>query len=265
MKYLIVNADDFGLSKSVNEGIIHAHKQGIVSSTTVMMNMPYAQEAIHYHRDNPKLGFGVHLVLTQGRPLGKGYQTLLNKDGFFSQLNVRKRQFDKEEVIHEWSLQIEAFQNMGIEPSHLDSHQGIYRFQDMQSVCLALQKKYRLPFRNHFHYWHPSLGIKTDFSNRFFKEGATASSLKSIISKVKNGHVLEVMCHPGYLDRALVEGSNYSQEREKELAILCSDEIKDYILKENIKLINYSKLPEKAGYTHSWPKLLKYLYYAIRK
>ena len=68
MKELILNADDFGLTKGVNEGIVRAYREGILTSTTLMANALAFDDAVERARANPKLGVGCHLVLTGGRP-----------------------------------------------------------------------------------------------------------------------------------------------------------------------------------------------------
>lgn len=62
---LIINADDFGFSKSINAGIIGAYKEGLISSTTIMINMPCASDAISKWKENSSLGIGLHVNLTQ--------------------------------------------------------------------------------------------------------------------------------------------------------------------------------------------------------
>lgn len=259
MRYIIVNADDFGLSPSVNKGIIEAHRNGIVTSTTVMMNMPYAYEAIQYRKAFPNLGFGVHLVLTQGMALGKDYQTLTYENGIFKEENIRQRSFDIDEVIQEWTLQIDAFYEMGIKPTHLDSHQSIHRFEELQSACLTIQDKYKLPFRNHFQYWHPKLKVKSAFFNKFYKEKLSLTTLISAINRINDGQVLEIMCHPGLNDEDLKALSPYADERQIELDLLCSLELKKQLSDLNVRLVNYSDIFEVKNPDLSVRKLLKYL------
>ena len=69
MKKIIVNADDFGISKEVNEGIVKGFQDGIISSTTVMANMPEFEEAMNLAKKNSKLGVGVHLNVIDGKAL----------------------------------------------------------------------------------------------------------------------------------------------------------------------------------------------------
>lgn len=83
IKQLIVNADDFGMTQANTIGILVAHSQGIVTSTTCMMNMPYAHFALKQAQNYPHLGVGVHLVLTVGRPLIDGAHSYTDANGNF--------------------------------------------------------------------------------------------------------------------------------------------------------------------------------------
>ena len=69
MKNVIVNADDFGLINGVNEGIIKAHRDGILTSATLMANMPGFNQAVELTTQNPNLGVGIHLNIVRGQPV----------------------------------------------------------------------------------------------------------------------------------------------------------------------------------------------------
>lgn len=80
---LIVNADDFGYSKGVNLGIIEAHRAGVVTSTTTMVNMGGFEHAVQLARETPTLGVGIHLVLTCGAPVSHDVPSLTDEHGRF--------------------------------------------------------------------------------------------------------------------------------------------------------------------------------------
>src|SRR5688572_23224395 len=87
-KYLIVNSDDFGISENVSRGIIEAHQKGIITSTSTMVNLPAAAGAIKAaHEQAPKLGLGLHLVLSYGKPVSapEKVPSLLRENGAFPQ------------------------------------------------------------------------------------------------------------------------------------------------------------------------------------
>ena len=132
---IIVNADDLGYTRGVTEGIIEAYQKGIVTSATVMCNMPNAVYAARRINEVPGLGLGVHLNLTCGKPLTQPH-TLVQPDGTFLKNRVFYKVFvDPDEVEAEFAAQIERFCDLfGRLPTHLDCHQGCY---DGQTLTMA--------------------------------------------------------------------------------------------------------------------------------
>ena len=112
---LIVNSDDYGRTAAVSQGVRNAHLFGIVTSTTCMMNMPTVVEDIRTAmQEAPRLGMGVHLVLTSGQPLLPAAQvpSLVTSDGAFLKLDqflAGLDQIDPAQVKAEWRTQIERF------------------------------------------------------------------------------------------------------------------------------------------------------------
>jgi len=131
-RYLIVNADDFGRSRGVNLGIIKAHKEGIVTSTSFMVNQPFAQEGASILKDTPSLGAGVHLVFSAGRPLlpPEKVPSLVDSQGLFltqEALLAKAERVSQEELKAEFKAQIERFRTLvGREPDHLDCHHFVH-------------------------------------------------------------------------------------------------------------------------------------------
>src|SRR4030043_336716 len=84
-KMLIVNADDFGMSEEISDGIITAHLEGIVTSTSLMVNMPDAKRAVRLAQQTPSLDVGMHLNMTEGHPVlpPEKVPTLVNNTGEF--------------------------------------------------------------------------------------------------------------------------------------------------------------------------------------
>lgn len=124
IKKLIINADDFGMCEGNFLGILLAHEEGLVSSTTVMMNMPYALWALDKAKAYPNLGIGVHLTLTAGKPLLPGKKSYTDEEGNFLRPSAYEDEFpdgEPDEVYEEWKAQIEAFiAHTGYLPTHLD-------------------------------------------------------------------------------------------------------------------------------------------------
>ena len=138
-KRLIVNADDLGLSPGVNRGILEAHLRGVVSSSTLMVNMPSALSGAALVRaEAPRLGLGLHLNLSHGRPLlpPEEVPSLVRADGRFVSVSrglASARCWHPKEVRAELEAQLARFGELtGGLPDHLDSHQLVGSFS---SVC----------------------------------------------------------------------------------------------------------------------------------
>lgn len=134
MTKLIVNADDLGLSLSVNRGIIDAHTDGIVTSTTWLAGGTAAEEAVELARPHRQLEVGLHLALTDVRPVGdpSPFRSVLGADGrwptgFASVVRwMQATPYADRAVLAEWRMQLIRFTDRwGRTPSHLDSHQHI--------------------------------------------------------------------------------------------------------------------------------------------
>ena len=262
MKRLIINADDFGLTPGVTRGILDAHLNGVVTSTSAMMNSPHIAESLAAaHRDAPNLGMGVHLVLTWGKPMliPEKVPTLVDDTGHFYkifQLSEHVGNFDLDEVRNEWQAQIEAFIATGRRPDHLDSHHhSSYSDPKLFKVMLELAREYDLPIRLPSKPEDGSLEIEPFVQilgqhpvrfplsciTAFYDEGASFTNLSKIISAIPEG-ISELMCHPGYADSELMEGSSYTTARETELRILTSDKIQTSIKENEISLARFSDL-----------------------
>lgn len=235
---VIMNGDDFGLSKGNSLGILLAHEEGILSSTTVMMNMPYARWALKKAEAYPKLGIGVHLTATAGRPL-TDCPSLMNGKAFkkLSCYENKDYHINKDELYREWKAQTEAFYQCGYVPDHLDSHHHIHLYHDFIDVMVTLAKEYHLPIREDQDYLgHDFVPVEISF----YDQGATLSHLKEIMT-THNG-IVEIMCHPALLDARMLTCTSYSTPRTRELEILMSDEIKSFMREHQIALTNYKEI-----------------------
>src|SRR5579863_7393824 len=126
-KYLIVNADDFGQSRGVNDAVIQAHEHGIVTSASLMVRWPAAREAGEYARRRPQLGVGLHLDL--------GEWTYRN--GSWAPLYEVVDESDADAVSEEVARQLQDFERLvGRPPTHLDSHQHRHRRQPLKSIVV---------------------------------------------------------------------------------------------------------------------------------
>ncbi len=130
MKELILNADDFGYTTGVNEGIIRAHRDGILTSATLMANGPAFDDAIERAKSNPKLGIGCHLVLTGGFSVAPKEEipSLADSEGRLPRslgnlvARVSVGSVRTKEIERELRAQLEKIRRSGIELTHVDTH-----------------------------------------------------------------------------------------------------------------------------------------------
>ncbi|MCY2929480.1 MAG: ChbG/HpnK family deacetylase [Planctomycetota bacterium] len=144
----IINADDFGFSPGVTEGILRAHREGVVTSTTVMANMPGAGEALGRLAEAPALGVGVHLNACQGEPLSPEGQALAQADGRMRRtatgliLACLARPRLLRAVEAEFDAQIRWLLDHGRRPTHLDSHRHVHAFSPIFARVVGLARRY---------------------------------------------------------------------------------------------------------------------------
>jgi predicted glycoside hydrolase/deacetylase ChbG (UPF0249 family) len=221
---LIVNADDFGLSRGVNHGIIDSHLYGIVNSTTMMMNMTGTEHAIQLAKNYPDLKVGVHLTLTCGKPLLDEVPSLVDDNGYFRSLSsLKPSDISLHELEREWTAQIEKFIHSGLNPSHLDSHHHVHTLQELHPVVKELSLKFGLPVRRNG--FNGISGVETISDAAlfdFYGEGASTEYFSNLTERFRGDLTLEIMCHPAYLDPVLLEISSYTFKRLTELEILTS-------------------------------------------
>jgi len=282
MKQLIINADDYGLEENINQGILQAFTDGLVTSTTVLANGPAFLPGIEDLRKHPDLGVGVHLTLVNGQPLSplEEVTTLVDKQGFFPSdyghffsLFLRGR-ISLEEIKKEWRKQISRLKEQGIEPTHLDSHQHLHIFPGLVDVAIELAKEFglkRIRFPKEGFLFQgggiPSLGrffsrnllsAVAAFSQRKLERekiltpnyfygmlwggSLEEDKLKSILQLLPEEGVCEIMVHPGLNNHLLQSKFGWGYHWEEELASLTSQKNRQLIKEKKIELINYSQL-----------------------
>lgn len=150
MKSLIVNADDFGWTDGVNKGIADAHRNGIVTSTSLLANSGAFEPAVAIAHSTPDLGVGVHLNLSDGpstAPVDR-VASLVDRSGNFTsgpeRLLLRRARQDLvlEEVELEWDSQIQKVARTGISPTHLDGHKHVHMLPGLFEIAVKLAKRH---------------------------------------------------------------------------------------------------------------------------
>jgi predicted glycoside hydrolase/deacetylase ChbG (UPF0249 family) len=260
-KRLIVNADDFGMTPSISRGIVEGHRNGIVTSTSVMITCPGAVEDSRVAlREDPNLGLGLHLVLAgEGlRPVSPPslIPTLVREDGTFllRQEWLARRDadtLDPADIEREMAAQLAYFSaQLGTEPDHLDSHFHItYQHPAALRMMSVLAQKHTLPIRHVGDAFPGAIDTLTSygplptmpdyFEARFWDTNATASLLLEILPQLPPG-TTELMCHPGYASDPMPDP--YTTERDCELAALTDPQVRAITAREGIELVNFSAL-----------------------
>ena len=255
MGKIIFNADDFGYSRGINYAIIDSHKFGVLTSTTLMTNMPGFDHAVELSKSNPRLGVGVHLTLTCGNPVLKTHKTLVGEDGSFRNLEFFENPnsfYDLDEVKMEWDAQIKKAFDAGVDVSHLDSHHHVHSFKKHREIAIELSRKYRLPLR--------AIGklpddipqvrrFETNFDGvAFDNEYRLRMYLGNLIEDVIKYEVVEVMCHPGYLDAGILHGSSLLENRVIVADFLMNSKFsKELLMSDSIELVNYHYLKRRKN------------------
>ncbi len=212
MRTLIVNADDFGLSEAVSRGILEAHREGVLTSTSLMVERPAAAEAARLARSAPKLCVGLHLELD-------GLEDAAAEDALQGQL----RRFEE---------------LLGRPPTHIDSHHDVHRDPRVFPRVLETARPLGVPVRG---------GSAARCLTRFYGQWGGAyhpeqvgvESLLGMLDELEAGWT-ELVCHPGHADAEL--RSSYVDAREWELRTLCDPRVREAIERAGIRLLGFDQL-----------------------
>jgi len=149
---VIINADDLGWSAGVTDGILMAHRCGVLTSATLMANMPDAARAAELVAPMASLGVGVHLNACQGPPLSRAGRRLAGRDGQMSftgtglVLACLGRPWLVQAVLEEFAAQIQWALSAGLSPTHLDSHRHVHAFWPLWRGLVRLAREHGVPF-----------------------------------------------------------------------------------------------------------------------
>ena len=225
---LIVNADDFGLSPGVNQGVTEAHEGGIVTSASLMVLWPAAAEAAAYAGDNPDLALGLHLDLGEW---------VYGEGEWLPAYEVVPAD-DPATVREEATRQLTAFRRLvGRDPTHLDSHQHVHLREPVRSVLGEVAGELAVPLRH----CDPRIRHCGDFygqtgEGKPLPEGISADALIGILAALPSG-ITELACHPG-LDDGLQ--STYRSERAVEVGVLCDPRVRATVAAKDIELCSFA-------------------------
>lgn len=261
MKQLVVNADDFGFTRDVNEGIVHACREGILTATTLMATGAAFDDAVTLARHNPALDVGVHLVLvgSPGFPptVARLVQAIALRD-------IR--------IYDELASQVRKVLDAGVAPSHLDTHKHTHLLPPVLDAVARLADEFKIPWvrrpldlprhaagvpwqtrlvsksfgfvRRRFHRVLASHGCAaTDHFAGFQMTGRyDAAELAALIRSLPDG-ITEFMCHPGFCtDELRSARTRLKESRRRELDALTSPQVRAALDESNVKLVRYRDL-----------------------
>jgi predicted glycoside hydrolase/deacetylase ChbG (UPF0249 family) len=278
MPDLIVNADDFGRTAGINRGILEAHRNGIVTSTTALVNYGDAPAAFEAALAGaPYLGLGLHLNLSSGPPVSApgDVPTLVREDGRFHPapgLPAFAEGWAADEIEAELRAQLARFMALaGRAPDHLDSHHhAVYMHPASLRVMLDIAMEHHIPIRHVVfgatpadtarEHWllnplpsdqalaraeaiHAVLAEYPQvrmprFVDSFYDRTAILGELLAILTNLSGDGVTELMCHPGYAEGL---DSVYNVQREGELQWLTHPATHEVITAANIHLMSFAE------------------------
>lgn len=219
MRYLIVNADDFGACSGVNRGIVEAHRDGIVTSTSLMVGRPGCEEAAALAGECPDLGVGLHAVVDDVAEAATCCGELESQLDRFVEL-------------------------LGRPPTHLDSHHHVHARPDLLPAFRKVADRCDIPLRDYsaVRWYRRYYG---QWSGTSHPEHVSARSLLDILKRETPDGVTELSCHPGRPDPALA--SSYAVEREYELHALCDASVRRFLDAADVTLIHFGHVSGRCG------------------
>lgn len=233
---LIVNADDFGRSRAINDGVVRGHEHGIVTSASLMVRWPQAPAAARYACEHPGLSVGLHLDLSEWTVVEgewKASYEVVSGD-------------DPASVQAELERQLCAFTALvGRAPTHLDSHQHVHREEPVRSAVLAAGARLGVPVRG----LTGAVRHLGDFYGQDGRgaphpDGISRERLIGLIRSLEPG-TTELGCHPASEPELQ---SSYARERPRELAVLCDPLVGVALHEEGVELVGF---PDAPGRAHS--------------
>jgi len=271
---VVINADDLGMTRAISQGIVEAHIHGIVTSASLMATTPWAGDGAAEAARCPDLGVGVHLTLTCGKPTASPTEVSSLVDGNGRMLGLRRflarwatGKIKPQHLETELKAQVRRALDLGIRPTHLDSHHHLHLLPVILQIVLGLATEYgigtvRFPRRwrfrpRHVHELRNLLirALSVENRRRRLLGGKLRSAdqlwilspggrkpLWALYHKAFNGvhgGLHEFVCHPGFNSQELEEMDSYTLGREAELAALRCPELRDIVRRRGIRLGNF--------------------------
>jgi chitin disaccharide deacetylase len=274
-RLLIVNADDYGLTEGISRGILHAHRQGIVTSTSAIALGPAYPKVAKWLADEPALGVGVHLAAVgEDPPLLSAQEipTLVGKRGHLCESynafvgRAVLGRIDREDLRREFTAQLESVRELGVPVTHLDAHQHLQLWPSVCEVVIELATRFDIPAVRvpRFRARNPvALGV-TVLGARLARRAGRAGlafpldavgiecaghldeqRLPTVLARLAaHGHAaVELTVHPGEADDGDRARYQWGYQWEDELAALVGPVAKRAVDAAGFRLATYADLP----------------------
>lgn len=244
---LIINGDDFGMNNSINTAVIKSFENSLISSTSLITNMPGFKNAEHLIHTNKFLdgNVGIHINITEGDPLTdeiRKCKRFCNKEGVYNNKREQPIFFlttqEKNAVYKEIKAQIKKIISSHITPSHLDSHHHIHTEWGVSKIVISLAKEFGIRnirlcrnmgkdqnsfkriYKSAFNFYLKNkLGIG---GSHFFGE---INDLVKMEKQIPQGKVIEIMTHPHFDDHGNLVDSDKRDLHTKLNPLLLSNKI----------------------------------------
>ena len=254
---MIINADDFGFTRDVNAGIVYAHREGVLTSTTLMATGDAFDDAVRLAHETPSLDVGCHLVLIQGHALTTGERLPDTPQEVVTGLFKLRGRLN---VYEELRAQIQKIIVAGIRPTHLDSHKHSHIFPTIFRTVIRLAQEFQIPYvrlpldRTTPYgsipcsvldplYRRMARGRNVLMTDHFLGFRLTGSfdedSFQAALAALPEG-TTEFMCHPGFLGEELRGAvTRLKESRVRELEALTSPRIREFMDAAGVRLVTF--------------------------
>ena len=250
---LLLLADDLGYCESVNCGIEETIKHGLIRSTGLMVNMPFAKEGYDRIKDI-NVSVGLHTNICLGTPCGRPEEipSLINEKGEFKSSSAYREAFKNgtdlvvlEDAVREAEAQYLKFKELtGKEPAYFEAHAiastNLWKALQIVAEKYHLRLNMQIPGETNGTFnGHP---IHACEMRSMHEEYDPFQTLKYAVKNASQDEPNIFVCHPGYMDSYLISHSSLTYNRTKEVEMLCSPDTKKYLESEGIKLVNYDEI-----------------------
>jgi predicted glycoside hydrolase/deacetylase ChbG (UPF0249 family) len=265
-RVLILNADDFGMCHDQNVGVMTGLKDGLFTSSTILVTCPWFEEAAAFARNNPVADLGVHLTLTaewdsyKWGPVSARHAvpSLVDDRGYLWQTVEQVYEHARlDEAEAELRAQIEKALAAGIDVTHLDSHMGTLQLRaDYHEIYARLANEYRVPIRlaSRRRMGNEGMGAILDQLDAFgvvtpdhlvFYGPSTVPETESywtnLIRSLKPG-VTEILCHPALAGDELKSCAGDAFQREADFRYFTSEKVRQLVADEGVEMLGFRKL-----------------------